>query len=248
MILFAISLLLLLYVIFKRAEIVAAWAKLKFQRGDTDGALKTFKKADKIGTLKPESLHFYGYLLLRTGNLSDARTVLTRASMNATKPAIKQRLKTMLALVEWREGNISQAIEMLEEVNADFKSTTVYQDLGLLYVLRGDRVRALEYNLEAYDYNSDDLVITDNLAEAYVLCGKDDEAAELYEKLLEKKPHFPEAYYGYGLLLIKRGERERGISLIRESLDKRFSFLSVKTKAEVEDMLAELEVDAGNIE
>lgn len=243
MLIFAISVLAFLYVIFKRGEIVAAWAKVKFQCGEVDKALKTFKKADKIGTLKPESLYFYGYLLLRTGNLSDARTVLTRASMNATKPAIKQRVKALLALVEWKEGNLTQAIETLEEVNAEFKSTMVYQDLGLLYILRGERVRALEYNLEAYDYNSDDLVITDNLAEAYVLCGKDDEAAELYEKLLEKKPHFPEAYYGYGQLLIKRGERERGLSLIRESLDKRFSFLSVKCKAEIEEILEELEKD-----
>ena len=241
MITIIIAAVLLIYLIAKRAELVAAWGRVRFQRGDTDKALKMFERADKLGTLKADNLMFYGYILLRTGHLAEARTVLTRASMSAAKPALKKRIKTMLALVEWKEGNINQAIEDLEEIIEDFKSTAVYQDLGLLYVLSGNRERALEFNLEAYDYNADDMVIADNLAEAYVLCGEDEKAAEIYEALLEKKPHFPEAYYGYGRLLIKRGERPRGIELIRESLDKRFSYLSVMSKAEVEEMLSELE-------
>ena len=110
-----------------------------------------------------------------------------------------------------------------------------------MYILSGDKQKALEYNKEAYEYNSDDLVITDNMAEAYALCGDYTHAAELYETLLEKEAHFPEPYYGYGLLLIDRGERERGIELIRESLGKRFTFLSVKSRAEVEEILRGIE-------
>ena len=238
LILLIVSVLIL---ITKRAELVAAAAKLMWQRGNLEKSLSLFAAADKIGTLGAGNLMLYGYILLRTGDCDGARTVLTRASMSAAKPPLKKRIKSMLALVEWKSGNLDLAIEMLEEVIADFKTSMIYQDLGLLYILSGDREKTLSFNKEAYDYNSDDLVITDNMAEAYALCGENEKAAEIYEKLLEKEPHFPEAYYGYGLLLIEMGERERGIELIRQSLDKRFSFLSVKTKDEVLSMLKELE-------
>jgi tetratricopeptide (TPR) repeat protein len=108
-----------------------------------------------------------------------------------------------------------------------------------MYVLKGDAQNALRFNQEAYVYNSDDLVIADNYAESLALCGKIDEAKTIYEKILYKEPHFPEAYYGYGLLLYENGEREKGIDLIRQYLDKRFSYLSVKTKEEVESLLSE---------
>ena len=83
----------------------------------------------------------------------------------------------------------------------------------------------------------DDLVIADNLAESYAISGDIQKAGELYEKILEKDPHFPEPYYSYGLILIDKGEKERGIDLIKESLEKRFSFLSVKSKEEIEEIL-----------
>ncbi len=234
-------LVLIAAAVIKRASLAAMRGRFLFARGDAEGALKCYERADKMGTLNAAQLMTYGFILLRRGRLEDARTVLNRAHMSAAKPEEKQRIKAMQALVEWKSGNLGEAIEMLEEVNAEFKTTAVYQDLGLLYVLGGDKEKALSYNLEAYEYNSDDLVICDNLAEAYTLCGDTEHAAELYEKLIEREAHFPEPYYGYGLLLIEKGERERGLELIRTALGKRFSFLSVKSKEEVELLLNELE-------
>ena len=234
-------LVLILIIVFKRNTRIAIRAKMLFAKGDSEGAIKCFARADKGGGLRAEQLMTYGFILLKSGRCEEARVALNRAHMSASKPQIRQRIKAIQALVEWKSGSLQNAIEMLEEVNAEFKTTAVYQDLGLLYILSGDKQKALEYNKEAYEYNSDDLVITDNMAEAYALCGDYTHAAELYETLLEKEAHFPEPYYGYGLLLIDRGERERGIELIRESLDKRFTFLSVKSRAEVEEMLRGIE-------
>lgn len=228
---------LAVYIFMKRAQLLAVFARLKWQKGDTDKALRLFELAEKSGNMGAENRLMYGYALLRLGHFGQAREMLTLASMSAAKVPVKKRIKAMLALVEWKEGNISQAIEMLEEVIEDFKTSAVYQDLGLMYILNGDKEKALKFNLEAYDYNSDDLVITDNLAEAYVLCGEKEKAVEIYEKLLEKEPHFPEAYYGYGMLLIDMGERERGLDLIKQSLDKRFSALSVKSREQVQQLL-----------
>lgn len=235
--------ILALVLVLKRGALMAIRGRVMFARGNADGALKCYAAADKTGSLKAAQLMTYGFILLRSGKLEEARVVLNRAHMSASKPEEKHRIKSMQALVEWKNGNLKTAVEMLEEVDAEFKTTSVYQDLGLLYVLSGDKEKALKYNTEAYEYNSDDLVICDNLAEAYTLCGDNEHAAELYEKLIEKEAHFPEPYYCYGLMLIEKGERGRGLELIRESLNKRFSFLSVKSKEEVAEILARAEED-----
>lgn len=241
MIILIVSVILLLLVFSKRADLAAFFARMSYGKGDTEKALKGFRKAEKLGNMNISNKMLYGYILLRCGHLEEARQVLAYASMLPGKPQMKNRIKALRTLVVWKEGNIKEAIEMLEELSAEFKNTAVYQDLGLLYVLDGNKEKALSFNLEAYDYNSDDMVICDNLAEAYALCGKTEDAERAYTELLAKEPHFPEAYYGYGLLLIEKGEKEKGIELIKQSLDKSFTFLSVMQRDEVEALLKKYE-------
>ena len=228
---------LLLIIIFKRTSVLAFIGKLQFGKGNSEKALKILWIAERIGKLAPLDLMYSGYISLRTGDLEEARRKLAVASIDAKKDAVKNRIKSLQALVLWKDGDLDGAIELLEDVIKSFETTTVYQNLGLLYVLKGDAEKAVEFNLKAYDYNEDDLVIADNLAESYAISGDIQKAGELYEKILEKDPHFPEPYYSYGLILIDKGEKERGIDLIKESLEKRFSFLSVKSKEEIEEIL-----------
>lgn len=235
--------ILIVFIIVKRAELLAFVGKIKFGKGDMEGALKWFAIAERVGNPGVESSRYYGYILLRDGQPQLARTVLTRASMDAQKPQAKKRIKAMLALCEWKCGNLDIAIEMSEEAMIDFKNTNLYQNLGLLYVLSGDGQKALEFNKQAFEYNSDDLIIMDNLAEAYAMVGDTAQARELYEKLLEKEPHFPEPYYSYGRLLCSMGEKERGIELIEKSLEKRFTYLSVLQKEDVEKILEDVKKD-----
>jgi len=227
----------LVLMIVLRSDVIALLSRMQWKKGNTTKALKGFAFADKIGKMSAENLMYYGFIALRDGQLELARTMLNRASMSNPKPVLKKKIKSMLALVCWKEGDIDLAIEMLEDIISEVKTTEIYQDLGLMYILKGDKEKALEFNREAYEYNSDNLGIMDNLAESYALCGDIEKASEIYEELLEKEPHFPEPYYSYGMLLIEKGERERGIELIEESLDKRFTFLSVKTQQEVEGIL-----------
>ncbi len=233
------TIVLIVFLIIKRSEVVAIFAKRKFAKGNLKSALKWFAVANRIGKLGAASMMFYGYLLLRDGQLDLAGTILTHSSLSAKKPELKKRIKSLLAVVEWKRGNLDYAIEMTEEAIVDYKTTNIYQNLGLFYVIKGDARKALNFNLEAYDYNSDDMIIMDNLAESYALYGNVEKATEVYEELLKKNPHFPEPYYNFGMLLVENGQKERGIELIEESLGKRFSFLSVLQKEEVEKMLEE---------
>ncbi len=231
---------LVVLVVIRRAELIAFFARLKFQKGDLSGSLRLHGIANRVGKLRDASLMYYGYLLLRDGQLGFAKDVLVRASLCAKKLPMKKRIKAMIAIAEWKSGDLDTAIEMTEDAMVDFKTTNLYQNLGLMYVLKGDARRALDFNKEAFDYNPDDMIIMDNLAESYALYGDTEKASEIYEKLIEKEPHFPEPYYGYGQLLVKMGEKERGIELIEKSLDKKFTFLSVLQKEDVEKILAEV--------
>lgn len=232
----------LIYIVFKRADLCAGIAQVMYGRGHYNKAVKLFDIADKIGNLSSSNKAQLGYYHLRRGELAAARHHLVEASFSSkNKPAMKNSIKSMLALVTWKEGDLDTAIEMMEEIPVEQYNSIMYQNLGLLYILHGDKEKALEFNLKGHDYNEDDKVIMDNLAEAYALNGDYDKAAETYEKLLEKEPHFPEAYYGYGFLLIKmNGDRERALELIKISLDKRYSFLSLMQKDEVEQKYLEL--------
>ncbi len=241
--LYIILAFLLVLLIIKRSTILALYAKIQYYGGKKEKGLKLFKLADKIGTLAPENRMQYGFALLRVGHLDEARTHLNSAFMSAKSDSLKNQIKSILSLALWKDGNIDEAIEMLEEVIRDFKTTAVYQNLGLMYVLKGDTQKALSFNLEAFDYNSDDLVIADNLAESYMLCNEQQKAFEIYEELLTKEPHFPEPYYNYGRILVEKGEKERGIALIKQSLTKTFSFLSENPKEYVEKLLLEKEAE-----
>lgn len=230
-------------ILIKRAGILAFFATVKFTKGETAEAIRLFEKAAKIGKLPAGSKMTYGYILLREGETEKARAVLKEASMEAQKPDLKRQIKSIFALSVWKDGDLDSAIEMMEEVIGEFKISTAYQNLGLMYIVKGDKEKALKFNLEAYDYNPDDLVIADNLAESYALCGDEEKAKELYEAILEENPGFPEPYYNYGQLLAKEGDKERGVELIQKALEKRFSFLSVKTKEDVEKLLEQIKND-----
>lgn len=234
------TIILIVVIIFVLPEILALAAKIKFANGNPQAALKYFAVANRFGRLSIESRWFYGYILLRDGQPELAKTILTKASLDSKKPAQKKRIKTMLALCEWQCGDLETAIEMSEEAMVDFENTNLYQNLGLMYVLSGNGHKALEFNKKAYEYNSDDMVIMDNLAESYALVGDTARAKEMYEKLLEKEPHFPEPYYSYGKMLYDMGEKERGIELMEQSLEKKFTHLSVLQKDEVEKIIEEV--------
>lgn len=233
----------LIVIVVKRANIVAFFAKIKYNKRDYEGALKIFKIADRVGNLNVVNKELYGYVLLRCGYVPEAMVQLRGLlPLTARGSAQRNQLKNLIALALWKSGSLDEATEELEEVfESGYKNTQIYQNLGILYNLGENKEKAKRFNEEAYDYNKDDNIIADNLADCYAICGEYDKAAEVYEELINRdpEPRFPEAYYGYGQVLIKLGNSERGIGLIEKSLTKPFSFLSIKTKEEVEKLLEE---------
>ena len=222
-------------------------ARIQMNIGNEEKGLEILSK---LMSKKPnlEMKVFYAFYLMKNGDFKSARKVFDELifpcekDMKKASKDIKVQVKQNYALLLWKEGNLAEAIKITEEIIKDYKNTVVYGNLGYFYVLDGQKEKALEFNLEAYDFASDDAVICDNLAYSYYLNEEYDKAEEIYASMHNKKnpPSFPEGFYNYGLVALKKGDKEKAKELFEKALLQKFSNLSDLDKVTVEKALAEL--------
>ncbi len=236
-----IMLAAIVYLIVKRSDIIAGAARIVYARGKTEKAMKMYDFAYKIGKMKFNPNLNYAYLTLKNGDIEKADKLFNMLRMTPLKPQEKMQLKASHALVFWKKGEVSEAIEMLEEVIEKVPTTATYGSLGYMYIYSGQYQKALDFNLKAYDYNSSDIIITENVALIYFKLGEMDKAKEYYDKLIAMNPPFPDCLYEYGQFLIKCGDTQRGIEYYKKALDCNFSFLSVIKRTDIIRELEQLE-------
>jgi len=201
-----------------------------YNAGNTDIAMTFFEKAVKHPFAKPYIKSSFGYVLLREGRLEDAEPYLLEAAKMKTKDErFRYNNILNLAILNWKKGDIDKAIDIVEEIKDDYKNSIMYEILGYLYIAKGDFVKALEFNKEAYDYNKDDNVITDNLAQAHFFLGEYDEAEKLYEDTIDYIK-FPEAHYYYGMIKWIKGDYLAAYQALETSTRLKVSFLSIVDK------------------
>lgn len=214
----------------------------KFNNHKTEEALLWFDRACKLHNCSPRIKNFYAYTLLMSGDVEQAeKTLNTILESNFNKDK-KQQAKLTLSLLLWKKGNLDTAIELLEDMYKNYKSTVLYQNLGYFYILKGDYDKALQFNLEAYDYNSADSSIMDNLAQNYYFKEDYDKALELYEKIAPLKPTFVTYYYYYGLTLLKKNNLQDALKAMKDGLSCNFSYLSLIEKEEIERKISEIQL------
>lgn len=225
-----------------RAGIYALFGSISYTKGNYNEALKWFNKAYTSNKAKPKTIISYAYLLLKSGNIEKPEEILRKLIVSTAAATDEANLaRSNLALVLWKKGCLDEAIAMLEEVFGSYKTTTIYGSLGYLLTQAGDLDKALQFNLEAYDYNSSNTIILDNLGHTYYLLGQYEKACVIYDKLLSLKPTFPEAYFNYGLLLAAMNEPENGLQEMQKALKYNFSLLSTVTMEDVKAKINELE-------
>jgi len=105
----------------------------------------------------------------------------------------------------------------------------------------GDMNKALNFNKEAYEYNSSDPVILDNLGYTYYKIGNIKKAEEIYRKLIGLNPNFPEAYYNYSCVLKDLGMTESALEMAKKAKNYRLSYLSNLKEEELDNYLEELQ-------
>lgn len=225
-----------------RAAYYVARGNMAFTQGDEGQALAWMEKAYQTKRATPQHLMSYAYLLNRSGQPSKAVQILEpMLKRNLPAPLLLQ-ISINVATSYWLLGKKEEAYAMLEKFYPDFKTTLLYGTLGYYKLLLGkDLNETLAFNLEAYEYNNDDMTIIDNLAQTYYQLGKLEEAQTCYEKVMEKRPKNADSYYYHALTLKGLGKLEEAREQIEQAKYRKFSLISPVSKKDVEQVAAELE-------
>lgn len=201
-----------------------------YNAGNTDVAMAYFEKAVNHRFAKPYIKSSYGYVLLREGRLDEAEPYLQEAAnMKTRDERFKYNNILNLAILSWKRGDIDKALEIVLNIKEAYKNSIMYEILGYLYIAKGDYEKALEVNKEAFEFNKDDNVITDNLAQSYYFLGRYDEAEALYEEIIDYVK-FPEAHYYYGIILWNKGDYLGAYEALENATRLKNSFLSIVDK------------------
>ena len=222
-----ISVLVLGILLYRRfTSLCMAVAMRCYTNGKKNKAMDWFERGYKRGMKTNEKLT-YAYYLLREGRIGKCEEVLnSMLAFRSLKPQERCQAKSNHAMLLMKTGRLYEAVEELEEIFPNYKNTTMYASLGYCYLVQGNLKKALDFNQEAYDYNSDDAIILDNLMQTYAKSGDFEKAYELSQALMEKKPGFREAYYDTAVIEYQLGKTEDALQRLEHALTIPVSFLT----------------------
>ena len=213
--------------------------KKAINEGNYEKALLAFKKA--VDTKRASgAIHLsYGMLLLRCGHPEDAVSVFNSIILySKSKDNIKNQAKQYRVLAYHKLGQTEDALEEAQEIFESYKNTISY---GLLCYLKLANNQPIDEVLplceEAYDYNSDDRDIVDNLTLAHIRKGNYEKAKELVDSMLEKFPSFTEAYYHGAVVYKKLGDINKARELLNAIQENcRRTYLTTVSLEEIEEL------------
>lgn len=239
------SLLLIIFTVIKFLPDIFVYIAMFNYKKDNAKTFKFLEKAYLTGKLKPNYILYYSYICLKEGNLDKAERLLNAVFAHKRTNDIYNSAKINLSLLLWKQGDLDKAIETLEEVGKEFKNTVYFGNMGYFLILKGEYKKALDFNLEAYNYNRDDMIILDNLAQTYYYMGSYQKSEEIYEELMQKNPQYPVPHYNYAKTLYALNKKEKAAEEARLSLGFPFTHLAGASQEEVASFLENVEKELG---
>ena len=227
--------------------------------GKIDEAKEAYKAAYDGGLNAPKLLLAFALLLLREGEYEHAVEVLRKAEK---APGIKDEQKTQIisyyAIAIFKQGKLDRALELLRELFQKRKTGVLYGTLGLLLIEKAERIaaesgdteeaqaavdEALAFNLEAVDYDEDDPVCLDNLAQTYFRLLEDKTTARVYfDRALARKPGAIDTNFFLSLYDLEEGKNEEAAEKLETAAAGRFSPMNFATPEMVKTQLDKLRI------
>lgn len=220
-------------------------ALMLHQKGDLEAAKAVYAQLYASGYITAAYILPYSVLLLREGgeeNYLKVKEMLRKAEkapdMNAER---RQQLLMNYAVAQYKLGELDKGIHLLEESHRKAPCGLTYGALGFLYIEAGDAEKALAYNLEALDYDDEDPVTLDNLAQTYYrLLGDKETAKKYFEKAIEIKEGQIDTLYFLAQYDLEAGNKQAAAEKLQKALEGRFSPLNYAKREMIEKQLAEL--------
>lgn len=216
-------------------------ASVKYSKGDVEGAMQLYKEAMDEGLKDLRYILTYSVLLIRNGSYQEARDLLVKVQKYPMSDDQKRQLFVNYASCVYKMGEIEKGIELLERMHQKQPSGIIYETLGYLYVEAGDAEKALPFNLEAVEYDEEDPICLDNLAQTYYrIVGDKEKAKEYFLKAIEVKPGQIDTLYFLAQYDIEAGDKAAAKEKLEKALEGRFSPLNYVSREKVEELIKSL--------
>ena len=220
-------------------------AVTKQQKGDTEGALRDYEELYEAGVVNVSYMLPYAVILLKKGgeeNYLKVKEILRKAEKapNMT-PEYRTQLLMDYAVANYKLGEMDKALQLLEAAHKKTPCGLTYQSLGFLYIEAGDADKALQFNLEAVDYDDEDAICLDNLAQVYYrMLGDKDKALEYFKKAHEIKPKQIDTLYFLAKYDTEAGRYDEAKEKLETALEGNFSPLNYATPDLIRELVQEM--------
>lgn len=204
-------------------------------RKDPEKALRWFARAEKF-KLNIKQMEIYAYYLMREGKVEKSEEIYQKLLKAPLNPQLRLKVRSEYAVLLTKTNRVDEAIEELEDVAVHYTNTMTYGSLGYCYLLKDSVRKAVNFNKEAYDFNSDDPVILDNMTQLYIKLGDYEKAKKYADEMIEKKPYFAEAYYDSAYVYLMLGDIDRAKELIEDAKCCNITFMSTVKADEIESL------------
>ncbi|NLV59410.1 MAG: tetratricopeptide repeat protein [Clostridiales bacterium] len=216
-------------------------AAAKQAKGEVEEALKLYREAIAEGLADPRYVLSFSVLLLRQGQYQEARELLVKAQKYPMTEEQRTTLTVNYACAVYKQGDLQKAIDVLEGRHRKQPSGLVYETLGYLYVEAGDADKAIAYNEEALEYDDEDSITLDNMAQAHYRLTQDKaKAREYFERALALKPGQIDTLYFLAQYDIQEGKKDEAREKLEKALEGRFSPLNFASREKVQKALDSL--------
>lgn len=217
------------------SAVILVQANKAYAQKEYKKALRLFAASAKMPLSTVSDKTMYAVMLMRAGEFAEAERGFTEIIMSdKTKPRDKFSAKAYRCMAQQKRGDLDGALENAEGLFEICKNTLTYGVLGYLRQLKGGA--ELEFCKEAYEYNSDERDICDNLAVAYLRSGDLENAEKLTAELREKHPDFAEAFYHSALVAVKKGDFSAAREFAGHLAECRFNALTTVSQKEIDDL------------
>ncbi len=211
-----------------------------YSDGDIKKALDYYEKAIKLSGGSPQHKIAYSVMLMRTGDFKKAEQLLNEVILyGGIKKEDKINARLFRCMVYQKTDRLDEALEDAEEIFETFKNTTVYGLVGYLRQLKGGA--ELDLCLEAYDYNSDDRDICDNLVVAYIRSGELEKAEEIAADLREDFPAFVEGFYHSAVIAKTKGDKDLAKEYVDSIKNCKRTMMTTVSEEEINALREEIE-------
>lgn len=177
------------------SEAIANQGTVYKLRGDSAKAMALYNKAIRMNTKNWKAHYYLGEALSDAGQYHDAlESFNTALYQNRNSPVIHTKMGETLE----KQGNESAAITHYREaIRLQPEYFPAYQHLANIFSNRGDEEFAIsEYKTGlSLDRNNDNFKMA--IAKLSMAAGKNDQALQYYQEVLQKNPNNPDALEGY---------------------------------------------------